>query len=390
MFMRKLIAIIMCLCVCFLSSVNGFAYATESSSTPSYISEDVLAFSDKANDFHQRLLASWEGEYPDYYAGAYIEGQKFYILVTCEPKTAQAEVNQVAGSDICSIIRVDYPYNMLVAVYEDINNRFQNTEPNEIMKLITGWKVNEVDNCITVSVCSDINVDAEIIEYLGYGDDVIEIEYVDGQNERCYTPVVAGYQDWIYHGDTMSTLGFCASRQNSAGVYEHGFVIAGHAGELYDVVSIGSTPVGVVSARKYSGNCDASFVNMNNVESDYSRTGLLSSNYRITSHRNVGVVGTTYESHGMRTGIVTGTVDSLSCSTFYSGDFVLLTGMIGMNIAINSGDSGSPLVYPTGSSSRSLVGTLSGKNGAGTYGYYTKFSNIVSALNVELYYDIIV
>lgn len=388
--MRKMIAIIMCLCLCFLSSINGFAYAAESSSVPSYISEDVLAFSDMANEAHQKLLDSWGGEYPDYYGGAYIKDQKFYILVTCAPKQVQAEINQVAGADICSVSQVDYPYNMLMAIYEELNNKVINSAPTELMNLITGWKVNEINNCITVSVCSDTNVDSQILDFLGYDDDLIEIEYVSGKNERCYTPVVAGYQDWIYHGDTMSTLGFCASRQNSAGVYEHGFVIAGHAGELYDVVSIGSTPVGVVSARKYSGNCDASFVNMNNVESDYSRTGLLSSDYRITSHRNVGVVGTTYESHGMRTGIVTGTVDSLSCSTFYSSDFVLLTGMIGMNIAINSGDSGSPLVYPTGSSSRSLVGTLSGKNGAGTYGYYTKFSNIVSALNVELYYDIIV
>ena len=289
---------------------------------------------------------------------------------------------------MCSIVRTEYPYNMLMAVYEDMNNRFQNAKPDETMKLFTGWCVDEINNCITVSICSNVNVDEQIKNYLGYEDGIIEIEYVEGPNTPC-SNVVAGVKDWVWHGGYISTISFCAKRRNSAGVWEKGFVIAGHSGQLNQNISINGTLVGVVSARQYGDNCDVAFVNMNNVNSGYTRSQLLSSNYCITSHGEVGVVGTTYESHGMSTGITSGTVSSRSTTARADDDeegIIWLYDMIKMRISILKGDSGSPLVFPTGQNTRSVIGTLHGKTDNG-YAIYTKYSNIEEQFNLELHYD---
>ncbi len=389
--MKKTIAIIFCICIymCLLTSVAAENYIIEEAVSPLIAPDDAIAFSAIANERYQKLFKAWDEKYPDYYGGAYIDGSKLYILVTCEPEDVQTEINQIVGADICAITKVENSYNKLVAVYKELNNRFQNLEITELVELITGWRVSEKENCIIVTVCSKATMDTEIYGCLGYGDDIIKIEYVSSHNVPCSINVVAGYKDWVWSGGVQSTIGFCAERQNSQGVYEKGFVLAGHAAGLYDEVTINNTVVGVVSYSQLSGNCDAAFVNMNDIDSDYVRSTILSSTYRIDRYISVGIVGSTYQSHGMETGIQCGTLDSTLASLYYHYDdrpSVLLADMIGMVIGVNEGDSGGPLVMPiSGTNSTAILGTLSGIRINDNYAYYTKFTSIADQLDLMLY-----
>jgi len=180
--------------------------------------------------------------------------------------------------------------------------------------------------------------------------------------------------------EEKSTIGFCASSVNYLGQTEYGFVIAGHAGQLYHEMSINGTKVGTVSSRLYGGTCDTAFVHLD-IPSSYTRSRKLSCSYTIDDHGNVGVVGTAYTMHGMKSGIIAGTVDNRSFSfTMGSTSF---TDHIRMELAAVAGDSGAPLVDQISGLSRKVIGIHSG--GDDTHANFTKFSNIASAFNLTLY-----
>jgi len=157
-------------------------------------------------------------------------------------------------------------------------------------------------------------------------------------------------------------------------------LIAGHAGNLYNNIQIGSTSVGTVSSRSYGGQLDAAFVNLD-VYSSYVRTKKLSTNYTIDGYSSVGIVGTSYTMHGMTSGIISGTVNNTSFSFVMGG--VTFSNFIRMQMAISAGDSGGPLVKQNTGYSRNIIGTLSG--GDSTYANFSKFTVIRTAFNFTLY-----
>lgn len=349
------------------------------------IDDELFTFAAEVSEGLTRLFESWGGTYPEYYAGAYMDGLNFYILVTDMATIPNSEFSNAMGSVNYQFVQAKYPYLALEAVYNDIKQRFCYSEiPEEIRKAVYGWGIIQRDNCIEITVAANSNVDAELLAFLGYDPEMIRIVHSEyGRAEPLVSNnVTAGrkyYATGTYGG--QSTIGFCASRSVN-GETEYGFVLAGHAVSRNETIYINGTAVGTVSKIQYSDNCDAAFVRMNDTTSNYVPSNRLSSSYIIDGYRYVYGEGMPYVAHGMSSGLVTGTVYSTSaCSTVGS---ITLTDMIQMNMGLVSGDSGAPLVGENNQYSRYLIGTCSAGNGV--YTYFSKYTNIMSKLGITALY----
>ena len=252
----------------------------------------------------------------------------------------------------------------------------KNTELNNSFR---GIGIDEIKNNVFVEFKAG-TVNKEEIELLLPNDkEAIEIIYKENDYVPC-TSIEAGYKDWVTCGKYSSTISCCANRTSSAGKTQKGFLMCGHNTNLNSTVSISGTNVGTITARKYSGNCDVSFVNLD-ISSSYTQSNILSSDYTINGYATVGVVGTVYALHGMTSGIITGRVDNTSFSFTMEG--ISFTDMIRMQIPADYGDSGGPLVLTNGTKTRAILGTCSGTDHV--YSNYSKFPNIMTSFNLTLY-----
>jgi hypothetical protein len=346
--------------------------------------EQIIQFSNDSNDQFDKLMSHWGDKNPSYYAGAYISELSFYILVTCDPTSVQDEIWEVTGNKNINIIQVKYSYDYLEAIKNEIVSKITklSQEGNTTAKQIIGFGVDEMSNKIFVEylIYKKASISqSDIYDLTGYKE-LVDIVAKEEAYTSC-TDINAGSKDWVQNpGGALSTISCCGSSVNNQGVTELGFFIAGHGGNLYEQMKIGSTTVGTVSSRSYGGQMDVSFVNLD-VQSSYVRSDKLSTSYTIDGYSSVGVVGTSYTMHGMTSGIIAGTVNNRSFSFVMGG--VNFSNFIRMNMTVSAGDSGGPLVKQNTGYSRNIVGTLSG--GDSTYANFTKFTVMKSAFNFSLY-----
>lgn len=389
--MKRIVSIFLALTM--LISLSTATFAGEGNSTNAVqetivnntIEDKVMQFSNETNEQYDKLIAHWNNQLPSYYAGAYIKDLKFVILVTCDPSLVEKDIWTATGNQNVIIQQVKNSYNDLASIRDNLVAKICNLQKDgdATANLIIGFGVDEINNRVFVEVLNNGQTNNQSIYNMIDNADVVDVIMKDKPYSPC-TDINAGSKDWLVNNSngSMSTISFCASRVNSLGVTENGFVIAGHAGNLYDQMKISGTIVGAVAARLYGGICDTSFVNMNNYPSSgYVRSRKLSTSYTIDGSANVGIVGTSYTMHGMYSGIISGTVNNTSFSFTMGG--VSFTDHIRMQMATHAGDSGGPLVKQNSGYSRSVIGILSG--GDSTYANFTKFSNIASAFNLTLY-----
>lgn len=367
------------------SETNETTPVQENQVEPTEFSEEDIAFSEKANAEFNALVSYWGEEYPTYYAGSFIADRKFTILVTCDPQEVQEEIWNITGDKSILISKVANTYDDLKERQNQISELVANlqAEDNNIANLIVGVGVDEIQNDVFVEVLNmDDSVRKEVEALLSpYG--VVRLISKDTPYQEM-SNVKAGTDDWLGNNTTgtRGSIGFCASRVNSSGVTEIGFVTAGHCGNLTNTMTISGTSVGKVSWRKFGGNCDACFVNMNDYpNSGYVRSRILSTYYSIGSYTSVGVVGTIYAMHGKTTGIYYGTVDNTSFS--FTMDGVSFSDHIRMKFPAAHGDSGGPLVAPLSGNTKTIVGICSGSDG--TYSNFSKVTKILSSMNGSLY-----
>ncbi|MBR3058633.1 MAG: hypothetical protein IKG93_11795 [Clostridiales bacterium] len=353
---------------------------------PTELYESDIEYSEMINQEFNGLLSYWGGDYPDYYAGSFISNRQFTILVTCEPQEIQAEIWNVTGNSDIIIEKASCSYNDLRSIQDQITELITElrSNNNSIANLVVGIGVDEVRNDVFVEVLNmDENVRRNIEEILAPFGTIRLVSKNEPYQEM--TTVTAGTDTWLTNStlNSHSTIGFCASRVNSAGVTEKGFVTAGHSGNLTNTMTIFGSSVGKISWRKFGGNCDACFVNMNEYpNSGFVRSTVLSSYYTIGSYASVSVVGTTYALHGKSSGIIYGTVDCTSFNFSMSG--VSFTDHIRMNMHVVSGDSGGPLVGTSSGSTKYVVGICS--SGDSTYSNFTKATNIINGMSGDLFH----
>lgn len=373
--MKKIFA----LALAFIMLFASFSFIS-ASAVEADLDQKTVQFSNETNEQYSKLLEHWNDKLPPYYAGAYIKDMKFYILVTCEPTSVSKEIHDIMNPDVI-IKQVKHSYGYLEAINNEVVEKIciMQTEKHAAAVQVIGVGIDEINNRVFVEVLNNGEIDSKAIYAIIGNEDIVDIVLKDST----YIPGVdinAGSKDWVNIGGGSSTIGFCASSINSAGVTELGFIIAGHAGNLYDTVKIGNTTVGTVSSRSYGGQLDTAFVHLD-IPSNYVCSKKLSTSYTIDGYGNVGVVGTSYTLRGMTSGIIAGTVDNTSFSFIMDG--VSFTNHIRMKMAAAQGDSGGPLVKQNTGYSRSVIGIFSG--GDGTYSNFSKYSIIASAFNLTLF-----
>ncbi|MBO4459109.1 MAG: hypothetical protein J5778_00450 [Clostridiales bacterium] len=366
------------------SVVSGYPFLYEETELDAKVLEDIK-YSEMFNKQLDKLFEHWGNKYPEYYAGAFIEHLKLTLLVTCSPDTVREEICSATGNNDIIIEQVPYSYNYLVSCQDEVLNKISVLQKNkaEYSENIIECGIREKNNKIEITINKQSSKTIETIEKYFSEYEMISV-LVDNSPCQEISNVTAGTDNYVKNATAggYCTISFCASRVNSAGVTEKGFVTAGHAGSLNDVMKISTTNVGKVSWRKHSGNCDALFINMNDYpNSGYVRSSILSTNYLITSCASVGAEGTTYVMHGKASGIVSGTVNKKSTSYTYSG--TTFTDAIKMNLTAIAHDSGAPLVKTTSGNRRAVIGIAAYKQGS--YTYFTKASNIMNSMNGSLF-----
>ena len=359
--------------------------SNQSTSNDNSLMDEKVKFSNEVNEQYERLRLNWGEINPSYYAGAYISDSDFYISVTCEPSSVQENIFKITGNPKIKIQKVKYTYDELETIKDNLIAKISSlsSEGDKNALQFVGFGVNEIKNKVFVEVLDNGNIDKDKIFDMIDNKELVDVIFKsEAYKAGASTNINAGQKDWVVDSTLglQSTIGFCANRVNSQGVTEKGFVMAGHAANLYDAINISSTRVGTGAARLYEGKCDAAFVNLD-VSSNYVQSKILSSSYTIDGTATVGVVGTTYNAHGMKSGIKSGTVDNTSFS--FKMDGIQFTDHIRMKIGLIQGDSGGPLVKTNSGSSQYVLGIYSG--GDGTYDNFTKFSNIASSFNLTLY-----
>ncbi|GEM_PF-4251323 len=382
--MKKIIALILAIMLIISSNPTLSDSYEEPIEKLNPVIMEEIEYSNKINDEFDKLIAYY-GEYPEYYGGSYIIDKSFTICVTCDPSIVQDEIYTLMGDSTINLKKVPYSYNYLLDVQNNLTqavSAFQ-SEGRDVADSIIGLGIDEPANTLFVEILNNsLTTDALIDELKSYFPE-LKIVLADKDYSPCAS-VVSGVGSELLNANTgyLYTNGFCASRINSAGVYEYGFVTAGHDNNLYNTIKISNTNVGKVAWRQYGSNADAAFVNMNDYPSSgYSRSRILSSSYQITGYTTVGVYGTTYVLHGKNSGLVTGTVDNRSFN--FVMESIQFTDHIRMKMTVVQGDSGGPLVKTTSGNNRNVVGICSG--GAGNYANFSKVSNILTNMGGSVY-----
>ena len=372
--------------------------------------EEAIKFSGIINEQFDKLKGYWNGEYPDYYGGAYIEGLTFSILVTCDPQIVAKEIWRVTGNNDIKFVHVNNSYLYLERVRDAIQHSIQQKMINRssTKDIYSGFGIDEKSNKVILEVIvgeaekafslqnntllSDKNVIQRTAKFI-LEDISSEVSGLINENntnvvikENPYTPTADVIAGTTATTSKTSSISVCGSVKDASNATVNGFALCGHVGNLGDIVKIGSTNVGKIQSKAYYSTLDMSFVNMADYPSSgYVRTKKVgTSTATINSYGSVGVVGTTYTLYGTTsTTTRTGTVDSTSFS--FTMDGISFGDFIRMKMVVQVGDSGGPLVAPNGTSTteKIVIGFCSG--GDSTYSNFTKFTNFRTAFNFTLF-----
>ena len=333
---------------------------------------EKIAFSDEVNKRRDQLFEHWNGVLPDYYAGTYIDGLEFYVLVTCDPKQVEDEILCYMQDINLSIRQVKYSYNYLSRVRDSICENVLRAEDRKTTNkaAIIGVGINEIANRITVEVLNKYHLSDEDVFSLVGTEQEIDIIRKDEEYKE-YTAISAGVANWLVTSTgAMCTIACCGSIVNSSGATEYGIVPAGHMGTVNTTVKINGSTIGKITKRTYGGHLDVAFVTLNSTTS-YTVSQLLSNSYYISAWGTVGSVGTVYTMHGMSSGYVTGTVNDTSFSfTTTSNSYY---DMIRMKMTGHPGDSGAPLIQHIGAGGYAKIIRFF-TSGDSTYSNFSKFS----------------
>ena len=131
---------------------------------------------DKDSGANEQTNEITETNYPEYYAGRYIDNNGNNVVLLCEDKKENREY-------ICNLLGIteskttfktaNNSYNYLIGLQSKISQKMQNKE----LPFVTSSTLMEVDNKIEVVVISNKKEDIDEIKELDITGDAIEIKY---------------------------------------------------------------------------------------------------------------------------------------------------------------------------------------------------------------------
>lgn len=315
---KKLLAIVTVLALCFSFSLPAFAAGvngpgTDTAATGSVsLSSELQAKENEANDKYNKLLSFWacdseyvndsDADFPSFYSGAYIDGQKNLVIqVTILNDGITAYFSKII--DLSNVIfeEVKHSYDELKAAHAAIVEKLDPTSKDEVISSISGVGISFRNNAVNLYVVtSEANarsmnflqkVKKEISPF-----DHIQVIATSGKDVPCAS-VEPGTE--IKNGTFSRSVGFWAYDANN----NLGLITAPHdSAAAGDTMKIGIRTFGTAGTPSYSGSVDAVFIERTNTY--FTATRYVSGwGFNLTSngHTTLAVGSTTY-SKGITSG----------------------------------------------------------------------------------------
>ncbi len=348
---------------------------------------------------HQKLRNELTPDYPDYYAGAYIqEDGKLVVLLT--------EVSKTHSDSICSLTRssdvifktASVPYNDLVSHRDDIiqtyeslkNNSLENRIADDLSTLLDsfiGIGIEERNNRIVVTLTdtSAENIDS----FRKYLSSYEHIFFEQSGGAEKHTSLSPGGGILVYDnvGDHTGSIGYRSFRPLGSRTL-YGFTTAAHVvNSTYpeSVYTLNRVLCGNVSTLQYGVTIDAAFVQ---TTSDFTVTNQTPSGKIIASSWFTSIPeGMSVMMHGNTSGELSGVVKN-NAYHFTTSDGVNLTDMLRCSYDADFGDSGG-VVFSLYNGDYAIVGIHHGQvsifHTPVHRSIVSKAQNIYTTLNVTPY-----
>lgn len=342
-------------------------------------------------------------EYPDYYAGSYInEDNDLVVKLTEDNLDKASEIHELTRSNNTIIESATYSYNELVdlknniwnqylALYNEYENKIKDIDADllSILTAFVGVGVKEDNNCVVVSLKSTDNETLSCFRKYFSDSSAVSFEICYGSEEQNEVPTI--YSGNAIYGESgaKGSVGF-RSRMLYNGITYSGFFTAEH------VISEREEPI------TYTDNDSISYINAGWVVDAYGSGSLdaafiaVGTEYTVAATTRFGVsLGDNYFTSLPEGSVVT--MCGQASSSALSGEIVntsfnftkdgeTISDTYRCNYTGASGDSGG-VVYREISGSNCIVGIHAGKLNIlyGFDSYVIKASNIYAHWSLYLY-----
>lgn len=422
--MKRFIVILLSLTLLFTISFPAFATSTEAL-TPSQKQEIEFQSNLEYTALLDSFWADYDGGYPDYYAGAYLNSDGLLVVRVCDlTDTIRLDIQQRTGNPFILIEVAETSYNTLLSLKKTVTNYVENNPETPVASNLLSATV--LDNTSTLEIgVKDSSADS-VSEVLSAvfpttrsSGLVNVISFVEEErnpvdsNANSIDPVAAiaptSATTTVYSGDRIDTdsgymsIGFPCRMKTSSGDYVYGFVTSAHGCVNNGEISHSGDVIGTVYEWKLDGRIDCAFVEMTNQDYSFPHKIKLydedtgeTSIYPVAIGTNVSVaVGSSVYKDGATTNTTSGTVKSVDADLYFNDIEKTITNMIKTSPMCEGGDSGG-LGFMIGTDSSTLktsaikFGIVEGNYsilGITTSSYFINYRYIYSDMPVYSYQE---
>lgn len=285
--------------------------------------------------------------YPDNYGGAYINDDGILVVTTTEHSINRAANISSALSGTYIMDTVEYSYNKLNALKEDVDNALEIFYANKsaftedeasLLESIVQLYVSQKDNAVVIGISglSDEKV-SRFNDMFGSSHAYTFIE--GGHTTPTAIALKGGIKVWLENGDGAS-IGWPVYFYDNNGKVCKGFISAGHAYDVGDVAYVNGVEVGECVKSKFSGKVDAAIIKITNA--DFSMSNKVAySNDTLSNTKNVLVAeGETIYKSGATSEYRSGTVIATNATINYKDFGVTIRNTLVTDALNLPGDSG--------------------------------------------------
>ena len=334
-----------------------------------------------------------EDKIKDGFAGIYLdENQDAVISMTDKADKTVKNIKEVSKTEDIQIRKVEYSlkelkkYEKQIAKVYTKKYKKAKVDFKVLLESIQSYAVNIKDNCIDVKIFQ-LNEEKENA-FQKYISDAACIRLINTEKKNEQVVALKAGQP-IYTTKSRYSLGCRVKWVTSYGNTKYGFITSAHGNAVgdnfYANSSLGSSLLGPVVKRKYSGNVDVSVVRLDASGAAYTLSnnlyGIATSSSLSPSIMPQIYTGMAIEKIGSTTGHTSGKV--VSVSTTVTCDGKTFSDYIEYTNKSESGDSGGiNYAYDPNTSTLKVVGITEASNTITGYG--AKFSNIRSSFSSTL------
>lgn len=344
------------------------------------VQNSSLLYDKLIGSFHLSPVLKSEGtdniEYPEYYGGAYIDGNdKLVIYITEDAKTNLKSLlaNTIKSQDFI-IQKAKYSYNTLNGIMDKVNEFKINNPDSPVSDNFLCYYLSDSDNEIVVELQRFDENSIRTFKQDVCNSDAIRFVQANGIP---YDIADVNPGNLITNGSIRGSVGYRAKLSGKEGI-----VTAGHVIALNSYLEFKSMTFAKCTKRQYSGNVDASFCEIL-TPPGYTPTNTLVVN-GVSSTLSTAIsepgVGTTINKIGQKTGHSSGKVLNTNASLTVNG--ITITNLTSASFTADNGDSGG-IVYSVAGSVRYTLGILKGMDSKAVY--YCKANRVNAALGTIRY-----